>query len=99
MLLISPLPLCGNKGPCNLGLRFGSVADYRFKQGAGTMAGSLSRTTLTLFTMMFILMCGSETAPARDNNPELQRVLKKLEGATSVTLMIIPWDISFRYRV
>jgi hypothetical protein len=55
--------------------------------------------TLTLFATLLILNCGSEIAAARDGNPELQAVLKKLENATSVTLMIIPWGISFRYRV
>jgi len=53
-----------------------------------------------LFAALFVFLGGSELAAPRNSNPELEAVLEKLEGATtSVTLMIIPWDISFRYRV
>jgi hypothetical protein len=80
-------------------LRLISVVDYHFEEEAGTMVRLSFGRTITFFVALFVFLCGGEIAPARDSNPELRAVLKKLEGATGVTLMIIPWGISFRYRV
>jgi hypothetical protein len=63
------------------------------------MAGLSFARRLALFAALFVLNCGSAIAPARAGNPELQATLKKLENATSVTLMIIPWGVVFAARV
>jgi hypothetical protein len=63
------------------------------------MTGLPFRRALTLFATLSVFLSGNGVVTSREANPELQAVLKKLEGATGVTLMIIPRLVAFRYRV
>jgi hypothetical protein len=99
MLLISPLPHSESKVSMQSEFATRIGADYRFDTRVGTMARLSFGRTLTFFAALVIPLCGSEIAPARDSNPELQAALKKLEGATSVTLMIIPWSVVSSARI